>query len=241
MRTMSAWAILAVFAFCHEPAWAEIPGGHVTIGVLTDMNAGNADATGQGSVVAAQLAAEDAASWLPGVTIEVIQGDHQNKADIASSITRDWMANRGVNVVADVPFSSAGLAVSEAVRNAPRTIFIASGSGTSDLTGRSCSPNSIQWTYDTYATGNVVARALNRPRREDVVLRHRGLCLWRGAGTRHLGDDPRAWRNSRRQRQEPGIRVGLFVVSAGGTKQFRPGGCHRQCVDRHDQPGEAGP
>jgi branched-chain amino acid transport system substrate-binding protein len=62
--------------------------------------------------------------------------------------------------VADVPFSSAGLAVSEAVRNAPRTIFIASGTGTSDLTGKSCSPNSVQWTYDTYSTGNVLARAL---------------------------------------------------------------------------------
>jgi branched-chain amino acid transport system substrate-binding protein len=70
------------------------------------------------------------------------------------------MANRAVNVVADVPFSSAGLAVSEAVRNSPRTIFIASGSGTSDLTGKSCSPNTVQWTYDTYATGNVLARAL---------------------------------------------------------------------------------
>jgi branched-chain amino acid transport system substrate-binding protein len=111
-------------------------------------------------VVAAQLAAEEAAAWLPGVKIEVIGADHQNKADIASSVTRDWMANRAVNVVADVPFSSAGLAVSEAVRGAPRTIFIASGSGTSDMTGKSCSPNTVQWTYDTYATGNVVARAL---------------------------------------------------------------------------------
>jgi branched-chain amino acid transport system substrate-binding protein len=65
-----------------------------------------------------------------------------------------------VNIIADVPFSSAGLAVSEAARGAPRTIFVASGSGTSDMTGKACSPNTVQWTYDTYATGNVVARAL---------------------------------------------------------------------------------
>jgi branched-chain amino acid transport system substrate-binding protein len=160
MKTIKAFALLTVLVSMSVPAWAEIPGDRVTIGVLTDMNAGNADATGQGSVVAAQLAAEDAAAWLPGVKIEVISADHQNKADIASSVTRDWMANRAINVIADVPFSSAGLAVSEAVRNAPRTIFIASGSGTSDMTGKSCSPNTIQWTYDTYATGNVVARAL---------------------------------------------------------------------------------
>jgi len=160
MKTVRLFAALMAAAFACAPAWAEIPGNRVTIGVLTDMNAGNADATGQGSVVAAQLAAEDAAKFLPGVTIDVIQADHQNKADIASGVTRDWMANRAVNVVADVPFSSAGLAVSEAVRNSPRTIFIASGSGTSDLTGKSCSPNTVQWTYDTYATGNVLARAL---------------------------------------------------------------------------------
>jgi branched-chain amino acid transport system substrate-binding protein len=156
-RIIMAMTVLAVAA---APARADIPGGKVTIGVLTDMNAGNADATGQGSVVAAQLAAEDAAAFLPGVKIDVIQGDHQNKADIASTIARDWMTNRDVNVVADVPFSSAGLAVSEAVRGAPRTIFIASGTGTSDLTGTKCSPNTVHWTYDTYATGNVVARAM---------------------------------------------------------------------------------
>jgi branched-chain amino acid transport system substrate-binding protein len=160
MKTIRLLAVVAALALGCAPARAEIPGNRVTIGVLTDMNAGNADATGQGSVVAAQLAVEDAAKFMPGVTIDVISADHQNKADIASSVTRDWMANRAVNVVADVPFSSAGLAVSEAVRNAPRTVFIASGTGTSDLTGKSCSPNSVQWTYDTYSTGNVLARAL---------------------------------------------------------------------------------
>jgi branched-chain amino acid transport system substrate-binding protein len=156
-RIVVAMAALAVVA---SAARAEIPGGKVTIGVLTDMNAGNADATGQGSVTAAQLAAEDAAAFLPGVKIDVISGDHQNKADIASTIARDWMTNQNVDVIADVPFSSAGLAVSEALRGAPHTIFIASGTGTSDLTGVKCSPNTVHWTYDTYATGNVVARAM---------------------------------------------------------------------------------
>lgn len=86
------------------------------------MNAGNADATGQGSVVDAQLAAEDAAAFLPGVKIEVISADHQNSPDIAPAIAREWRTNKAVNVVADVPFSSAGLAVSQAVRDAPRTM-----------------------------------------------------------------------------------------------------------------------
>jgi branched-chain amino acid transport system substrate-binding protein len=159
MRIICGAVAAMALAFL-QPALAEIPAQRVTVGVLTDMNAGNADATGQGSVVAAELAAEDAGAFLPGAKIEVISADHQNNPDIASSIAREWRTNKGVNVVADVPFSSAGLAVSQAVRDAPRTIFIASGTGTSDLTGKFCSPNTVHWTYDTYATGNVVARAL---------------------------------------------------------------------------------
>jgi len=154
------WLVLVLVAITASPVRADIQGRRITIGVLTDLNAGNAAATGQGSVVAAQLAAEDAVAILPGVTIDVISADHQNKADTASTIAREWIATKGVNVIADVPFSSAGLAVSEAARNSPRTIFIASGTGTSDLTGPSCSPNTVHWTYDTYATSNVVARAL---------------------------------------------------------------------------------
>ena len=131
------------------------------IGVLTDMGGANADASGEGSVVAARLAAEDAATSLPGITVSVIGADHQNKADVASSIARDWIANQAINVIADVPVSSAGLAVAEAVRGQPRTVFIASGTGASDLTGKRCSPNTLHWTYDSYANGSVVARALS--------------------------------------------------------------------------------
>ena len=156
-RMLLALTILAGFA---DPALADIDGHKITIGVLTDLTGGNATAAGEGSVVAAQLAAEEAQSTLPGITIEVISADHQNKADIASTVTRDWTANRAVNVVADVPFSSAGLAVNDALRGAKRTIFIASGPGTSDLTGSACSPNTVHWTYDTYATSSAVAKAL---------------------------------------------------------------------------------
>jgi Periplasmic binding protein len=95
------------------------------------------------------------------VTVEVIAADHENKPDLASSIARGWIANAGVNVIADVPFSSAGLAVNQATRGAARTLFIASGPGTSDLTGPACSPNTVHWTYDTYALANSVARAMS--------------------------------------------------------------------------------
>ena len=152
---LTAFVVAAAF-----PAAADIPGNRVTIAVLTDLSGSNAVLSGQGSIEGARLAIEDAAAFLPGVTIDLISADMPPKADAASAIARNWLAAGNVNVIADVPFSSAGLAVNEVVRNAPRTLYIASGTGTSDLTGPACSPNTVHWTYDTYAISQVVARAL---------------------------------------------------------------------------------
>ncbi|MBV8578968.1 MAG: ABC transporter substrate-binding protein [Acetobacteraceae bacterium] len=142
------------------PGRAEVPGHVLRIGVLTDETGPTADNAGAGSVVAARMAAEDAAELLSQISIEVIDADHQNKPDVASAIAREWVQSKGVNVVADVPLSSAALAVNEALRGAPRAVFIASGPGSSDLTGTKCSPNTIQWTYDTWALANAIARAM---------------------------------------------------------------------------------
>ena len=159
LKTLAFLAAVTL-AIAAIPALADIPGNKITIAVLTDLSGGNAVLSGQGSIAAAQLAAAEAASILPGITIEVISSDMPPKADVASAIARGWVASGAVNVIADVPFSSAGLAVNDVVRNAPHTIYIASGTGTSDLTGPACSPNTVHWTYDTYAISQVVARAL---------------------------------------------------------------------------------
>ncbi|MCG5242387.1 ABC transporter substrate-binding protein [Azospirillum doebereinerae] len=141
------------------PASAEIAGKRIKLGVLTDMSGFAADSTGAGSVVAAQLAAEDFAKELPGVTIEVVLGDHQNKPDLGSSIARQWLDQENVNVILDVPFSSVALAVNEVTRGS-KAMFVASGPGTTELTGPKCSANTVQWTYDTYALSNGTARAV---------------------------------------------------------------------------------
>ena len=141
---------------------AEIPGNRVKIGVLTDMSDFASDSTGMGSVVAARLAVEDFAGELPGVTVEVIHSDHQNKPDIGSATARRWVDQDQVNAILDVPFSSVALAVSEVTRNS-KTVFIASGPGSTELTGPKCSPNTIHWTYDTWALANGTARALTQP------------------------------------------------------------------------------
>ena len=158
--TVKTVAVLAALAWLPRPASADIAGNRITIGVLTDLSGSNSVLSGQGSIEGAKLAIADAAAFLPGVSIDLVSADMPPKADAASAIARNWLADGKVNVIADVPFSSAGLAVNDVVRNAPHTIYLASGTGTSDLTGPACSPNTVHWTYDTYALSQVVARAL---------------------------------------------------------------------------------
>ena len=131
--------------------------GKITVGVLTDMSGLYADLAGQGSVLAAQMAVEEMGGTAGGMAVEVVSADHQNKADIGSNIAREWYDTKGVDVIVDVPTSSVALAVSELTKEKNK-VFLGSGPGSSDLTGKSCSPNTIHWTYDTWALANATGR-----------------------------------------------------------------------------------
>jgi len=131
----------------------------VRIGVLNDMSGVYADDQGPGSLLAARMAVEDYGGKAAGRAVEVLSGDHQNKVDIGASIARRWVENEGVGMIADVTNSAIALAVSDIVRDRNK-VMIASGAGTALLTGAKCSPNTIQWTYDTWAYGHGMARAI---------------------------------------------------------------------------------
>jgi len=68
----------------------EISDDVVKIGVLNDMSSLYSDATGKGSLRAAQMAVTDFGGNVRGKPIEVIGADHQNKPDIGSTIARTW-------------------------------------------------------------------------------------------------------------------------------------------------------
>ena len=131
----------------------------VKIGVLNDRSGVYADLSGEGSVVAAQMAVEDFDAAGKGINVEIVSADHQNKPDVASNIARQWYDTEGVDVIVDVPTSSAALAVSEITREKNK-IFINSGAGSTDLTGSACTPNTIHWTYDTYALAHGTGSAM---------------------------------------------------------------------------------
>lgn len=131
----------------------------VKLGVLNDRSGTYADLSGEGSVVAAKMAVEDFKAADKGIDVEVISADHQNKPDIGANITRQWYDQDGVDVILDVPTSSVALAVSDITKEKNK-IFMNSGAGTSDLTGKACSPNTVHWTYDTWALANGTGSAM---------------------------------------------------------------------------------
>jgi branched-chain amino acid transport system substrate-binding protein len=152
-------AFLITLAFRPGPAFAQFSDGVVRIGVLTDLSGQYADASGQGSVIAARLAAEDHHGRIGSIPIEIVSADHQNKPDIGATIVRRWFDQDGVDAITDIPVSSIALAAQEIGREKHRTLLIA-GAATSDLTGRACSPFSTHWADDTYALANGTARAI---------------------------------------------------------------------------------
>lgn len=133
----------------------------IKLGVLNDMSSLYADISGPGSVVAAKLAVQDFAKINPDLKVEVIGADHQNKPDIGSNIARQWYDRENVDVILDTTTSSVALAVSEVTKE-KKKIFIPSGGGTSDLTGKSCSPYTVHWTYDTWALANGTGSAMTK-------------------------------------------------------------------------------
>src|SRR5881397_1809522 len=154
-----AAAFIVALILVASPAGAQISDGVVKIGVLNDQSSLYADLAGQGSVVAARMAVEDFGAAAKGLKVEIIFADHQNKADVGSQVARQWYDAEKVDVIVDVPNSAVALAVNQITRDKGKA-FLVSGAATSDLTGKACSPNTIHWTYDTWALANGTGNAI---------------------------------------------------------------------------------
>ena len=159
-RAMLKTSLLAGAIACALPmAQAQISGGVIKIGVLSDMSSLYTDIAGRGSEVAARMAVEDFNAAAKGLKVEIVSADHQNKPDVGSSIARQWYDRDGVDVIVDVPTSSVALAVSQVTRDKGKA-FLVSGAASSDLTGKACSPNTVHWTYDTWMLANGTGNAI---------------------------------------------------------------------------------
>ncbi|MFG1396714.1 ABC transporter substrate-binding protein [Roseixanthobacter pseudopolyaromaticivorans] len=133
----------------------------IRIGVLTDLSGNYSDPAGMGAVEAARMAIEELGGNVLGRPVELLQADHQNKADIGAGIARRWFDVEGVGAIFEMVSSAVALAVQDIAREKNR-ISVATGAATSALTGKACSPTGMHWVYDTYALANSTARELVR-------------------------------------------------------------------------------
>ncbi|RXH05800.1 ABC transporter substrate-binding protein [Bradyrhizobium vignae] len=156
-RTMCAAfaAALAAFAICPSHA-QQAP---LKIGVLSDFSSVYSDIGGMGNVEATKMAIEDFGGQMFGKPIEMISADVLNKPDVASTIARKWWETEGVDMIIDLPTSATALAVMELSRQYEK-IMIVTDAASSDITGKSCSPYTAHWTYDTYANAHTVGSAI---------------------------------------------------------------------------------
>ena len=154
LTTAAATALPLVRARAQTPV--------LKIGVLNDQSGPYMNTGGPTSVICCKQAVEEFGGAAKGMTVEVVTADHQNKPDLASSITRQWIDRDGVDVILDVPTSSVALAVQSVVREKNK-VFLAVGPASVALTGAQCSPNFITWVYDTYmlakSTGGAMVKA----------------------------------------------------------------------------------
>jgi branched-chain amino acid transport system substrate-binding protein len=141
--------------------------GVLRIGVLNDQSSVFADSSGAGSTLSARMAVEDFGGKVAGLPIEVVAADHQNKPDLGATIARRWFDLEKVDVIVDLGNSAVALAVNDIAREKNKAILVSAG-GTTALTGKACSPNTVQWTYDTWSQSHAMGSTVVK----------RGLRTW---------------------------------------------------------------
>lgn len=161
-RSVAGVALACATALGMQGAYAQSADQPVKIGVLGDMSSIYSAIGGKNLVEAAKMAVEDFGGSVLGKPIGLVSVDTQNKVDVASNKARQWFDAEGVDMVTDLPSSGIALAVSKLGQEKKKIVMVTSAA-TSELTGKSCSPYSVHWTYDTYAlarsTGAAVVKA----------------------------------------------------------------------------------
>ncbi len=158
LRTMTA--ALALAGLAHHAAAQGISDAEVRIGVLTDLSGVYSDASGRGSVLAAQMAIDDfVAQHKPAFKIKLLSADMQLKPDIGASIARTWFDREGVDMVTDIPSSAVTLAVMNLAVEKNKVV-IPVGPASLRITNDDCNATTMHWAYDEYSQGQGTARAI---------------------------------------------------------------------------------
>ena len=135
--------------------------GALKIGHLTDVSGPYSANSGAVSIACARQAIEDFNPASKGMAVEYLVGDHQNNTDIALNIVREWFDRGDVDAVLEVNNSAIALALNNLCTQKDK-VHLNSGAVTADLTGKSCSPNMVHWTYDSWMLTHGSSTALTK-------------------------------------------------------------------------------
>jgi branched-chain amino acid transport system substrate-binding protein len=158
MKRILAGAFACMLAVSASAALAQSKPPPLKIGGILDMSSLYADITGPGSETAAKMAVEDFGGEVLGRKVEVVVGDHLNKADLATNIARDMLDNQGVEMIFDVAASATALAAGE-IAKARGKIIMFNGPGSIRLSNEACGPYTVHYVFDTFAQANVTGLA----------------------------------------------------------------------------------
>ena len=147
----------------------------IRLGALTDMSGPYRDVGGTTGTACVQQAIAEFNAENPGIRVEIVSADHQNRPDIASAIVREWFDRGEVDALVQVGDPAVALAANTVAREKDK-VHLNTGALSSVLTGAQCSPNLVHGPLDTWSMGHTTATALTRSG-GDTWFCHRRLRL----------------------------------------------------------------
>ncbi|RYX86035.1 MAG: ABC transporter substrate-binding protein [Bradyrhizobiaceae bacterium] len=133
----------------------------IRIGVITDMSGVYRDVSGPTTVACVQQAVDEFKASNPGIAVDVLVADHQNKADVGLNIIRKWFDQDDVDVIENVGNSSIALGARHLIEAKDKVALITTA-GSSDLTGKACSSNLVHWAWDSWCLSHSTATSVVR-------------------------------------------------------------------------------
>ena len=121
-----------------------------------------------------------------------------------------------------------------------RMTFLASSTASSDLTGKACSPNTIQWVNDAWATGNSTAAAMMARGGKEWYFITVNFALGQGIEAEATNYIEKHGGKVLGSAKHPLNTADFASLSAAGAELQGQGDRPCQCRRRHRQRGEAG-
>lgn len=168
-RQFALGTLAASLLLASQSATAAVTDDEIRIGYLADMSGAYRDPIGPLGEDAIRMAIEDMGNRVAGAEVVLFSADDRNSPDVGSSVVREWIDERNVDMVTGLVASSVTLAAVKLLEQENR-LGLVNGAVSSGVTNESCSPNHIHWVYDTWAMSNGTASAITQEGNTDWYL-----------------------------------------------------------------------